>query len=117
NDHHGHASLDLLAEYSVFSCGRNHPYIKDQLQRVIGADTPNLPQLGVSPLAGVLAEQLIARAPASLSAALLVSSGTEAVEASLKVARAATGRARIVYCERGFHGLTLGSLSVNGNAE
>jgi ornithine--oxo-acid transaminase len=116
-DRHGKAYLDLLAGYGVFSFGRNHPYIKEQLQRVIGADTPALPQLGVSTLAGVLAEQLIARSPSSLSAALLVSSGTEAVEAALKLARAATGRPRIVYCERGFHGLTLGSLSVNGNAE
>src|SRR5437763_357860 len=117
SDRGGNTYLDLLAGYGVFSFGRNHPYIKEQLQRVIGADTPNLPQLGVSTLAGVLAEQLIARSPSSLSAALLVSSGTEAVEGGLKLARAATGRPRILYCERGFHGLTLGSLSVNGNAE
>lgn len=116
-DRQGNAYLDLLAGYGVFSFGRNHPYIKEQLQRVIAADTPTLPQLGVSTLAGVLAEQLIARSPASLRAALLTSSGTGAVEAALKLARAATGRPRVLYCERGFHGLTLGSLSVNGNAE
>lgn len=116
-DRHGNAYLDLLSGYGVFGLGRNHPYIKEQLQRVIAADTPNLPQLGVSTLAGVLAEQLIARCPTSLAAALLTSSGTEAVEAALKLARAATGRPRILYCERGFHGLTLGSLSINGNAE
>ena len=116
-DRDGNAYLDLLAGYGVFSFGRNHPYIKEQLQRVIDADSPTLPQLGVSTLAGVLGEQLIARSPSSLSATLLVSSGTEAVEAALKLARAATGRPRILYCERGFHGLTLGSLSVNGNAE
>jgi len=45
------------------------------------------------------------------------STGTEAVEAAVKLARAATGRPRIVYAERAFHGLTLGSLSLNGNAE
>jgi ornithine--oxo-acid transaminase len=39
------------------------------------------------------------------------------VEAAIKLARAATRRPRLVYCERGFHGLTLGSLSVNGNEE
>jgi acetylornithine/succinyldiaminopimelate/putrescine aminotransferase len=41
-------------------------------------------------------------------------SGTEAVEAALKLARYATGKPRIVYCAHAFHGLTAGSLSVNG---
>jgi acetylornithine/succinyldiaminopimelate/putrescine aminotransferase len=43
--------------------------------------------------------------------------GTEAVEAAIKIARAATGRPRILYAEHAFHGLTLGSLSVCGNDE
>ena len=43
--------------------------------------------------------------------------GTEAVEAAIKISRAATGRPRILYAEHAFHGLTLGSLSINGNAE
>ena len=116
-DSSGQAYLDLLSGYGVFALGRNHPYVKDQLQQVLAADTPNMPQLGVSALAGVLAEELIARAPESLDAVLLTNSGTEAVEAAIKLARAATGRPRIVYCERGFHGLSMGSLSVNGNVE
>jgi ornithine--oxo-acid transaminase len=43
--------------------------------------------------------------------------GTESVEAAIKISRAATGRGRIVYADHGFHGLTLGSLSINGNDE
>ena len=116
-DSTGQAYLDLLSGYGVFALGRNHPYVKDQLQQVLAADTPNMPQLGVSALAGVLAEQLISRSPSSLDAALFTNSGTEAVEAAIKLARAATGRPRILYCERGFHGLSMGSLSVNGNDE
>jgi ornithine--oxo-acid transaminase len=116
-DRRGRAYLDLLSGYGMFALGRNHPYVKQQLQHVLAADTPNLPQLGVSTLSGALAEQLVARSPASLAAVLLTNSGTEAVEGALKLARAATGRPRILYCERGFHGLTLGSLSVNGNSE
>jgi ornithine--oxo-acid transaminase len=113
----GERYLDLLGGYGVFALGRGHPYVKRQLARVLELDTPNLPQLGVSALAGLLAERLLAGAPASLDAVLLTSSGTESVEGALKLARAATGRRRIVYCERGFHGLTIGSLSVNGNPE
>jgi ornithine--oxo-acid transaminase len=116
-DKAGDPYLDLLSGYGVFSLGRNHPYIKDQLQRVLAADTPSLPQLGVSTLAGVLAEELIARSPDSLDAVLFTNSGTEAVEAAIKLARAATGRGRVIYCDRGFHGLSMGSLSVNGNEE
>jgi ornithine--oxo-acid transaminase len=44
-------------------------------------------------------------------------SGTEGVETAIKYARAATGKSRIVHCKRSFHGLSLGSLSVNGNDE
>jgi ornithine--oxo-acid transaminase len=116
-DRDGDRYLDLMSGHGVFALGRSHPYVKAQLQRVLEADTPNLPQLGVSTLAGLLAEQLIASAPASVDAVVLSSSGTESVEGALKLARAATGRRRILYCERGFHGLSMGSLSVNGNEE
>jgi ornithine--oxo-acid transaminase len=116
-DRTGARYLDLLSGYGVFSLGRNHPYIKAQLQSVLEADTPSLPQLGISTLAGVLGEELIARTPACLETVVLTSSGTESVEAAIKLARAATRRPRLLYCERGFHGLTLGSLSVNGNEE
>jgi ornithine--oxo-acid transaminase len=116
-DRSGETYLDLLSGYGVFSLGRNHPYVKDQLQRVLAADTPSLPQLGVMTLAGVLGEELIARSPKSLDAVFYTNSGAESVEAAIKLARAGTGRPRIIYCQRGFHGLTLGALSVNGNDE
>jgi ornithine--oxo-acid transaminase len=48
---------------------------------------------------------------------LFTNSGTEAVEAAIKMARAATRRPRVLSAEHGFHGLTMGSLSANGNAE
>jgi acetylornithine/succinyldiaminopimelate/putrescine aminotransferase len=44
-------------------------------------------------------------------------SGTEAVEAALKFARAATGRPHVAYCDHAYHGVTVGSLSVNGSQE
>jgi ornithine--oxo-acid transaminase len=116
-DSEGERFLDLLSGYGVFALGRNHPAVRTALERTLAARTANLPQLGLSLLPGVLAEQLLARAPEGLEAAVLTSSGTEAVEAALKLARAHTGRPRILYCAHGFHGLTLGALSVNGNEE
>lgn len=116
-DASGQRYLDLFGGYGVFAVGRNHPAVIDAVEAVMEARTGNLPQLGVTLLSGVLAEQLVARAPESVAAMVPANTGTEAVEAAIKIARAATGRPRILYAEHAFHGLTLGSLSLNGNAE
>ncbi|MCL2769011.1 MAG: aspartate aminotransferase family protein [Solirubrobacterales bacterium] len=116
-DAEGERYLDLFGGYGVFAIGRNHPEAVAAVEEVMAARTGNLPQLGVTLLSGVLAEQLLARAPGSVAAMVPANSGTEAVEAAIKIARAATGRPRILYAEHAFHGLTLGSLSINGNTE
>src|SRR5271166_2776874 len=116
-DSEGERYLDMFGGYGVFAIGRNHPDAIAAIEEVMEARTGNLPQLGVTLLSGVLAEQLLARAPASVAAMIPANSGTEAVEAAIKVARAATGRPRVLYAEHAFHGLTLGALSLNGNEE
>jgi ornithine--oxo-acid transaminase len=116
-DADGDRYLDLFGGYGVFAIGRNHPTAIAAVEEVMAARTGNLPQLGVTLLSGVLAEQLLARAPDSVAAMVPANSGTEAVEAAIKIARAATGRPRILFADHAFHGLTLGSLSINGNAE
>jgi ornithine--oxo-acid transaminase len=116
-DDRGDRYLDLLCGYGVFAVGRNHPDVIAALQDVMAARTANLPQLGVSLLPGVLADELVKRAPASIDAMVPANSGAEAVEGAMKLARAATGRPRILHAEHAFHGLTLGALSLNGNAE
>jgi ornithine--oxo-acid transaminase len=114
-DVEGNRYLDLLSGYGVFAIGRNHPEAIAAVADTMAAHTANLPQLGVTLLSGVLAEQLLARAPGSVAAMVPANSGTEAVEAAIKLARAATGRPRILYADHAFHGLTLGSLSLNGD--
>jgi ornithine--oxo-acid transaminase len=114
-DSEGNRYLDLLSGYGVFAIGRNHPEAIAAVRDAMEAHTANLPQLGVTLLSGVLAEQLLARAPGSVAAMVPANSGTEAVEAAIKIARASTGRPRILYAEHAFHGLTLGSLSLNGD--
>ncbi|HEV7162083.1 MAG TPA: aspartate aminotransferase family protein [Solirubrobacteraceae bacterium] len=116
-DADGERYLDLFGGYGVFAIGRNHPEAVAAIQEVMAARTGNLPQLGVTLLSGVLAEQLLERAPGSVAAMIPANTGTEAVEAAIKVARAATGRPRVLFAEHAFHGLTLGSLSLNGNEE
>src|SRR5580692_9251214 len=116
-DADGNRYLDLFGGYGVFAIGRNHPEAIAAVEEVMAARTGNLPQLGVTLLSGVLAEQLLSRAPGSVAAMVPANTGTESVEAAIKIARAATGRARILFADHGFHGLTLGSLSINGNGE
>jgi ornithine--oxo-acid transaminase len=116
-DADGERYLDLFGGYGVFAIGRNHPEAIAAVEEVMAARTGNMPQLGVTLLSGVLAEQLLSRAPGSVGAMVPANTGTEAVEAAIKIARAATARPRVLYAEHAFHGLTLGSLSINGNSE
>lgn len=106
--------LDLLSGFGVFGIGRNHPALRVALESVLDAELPNLVQMDVPPLAGVLAERLLTKAP-YLDKVFFANSGTESVEAAIKFARAATGRSRILSCEHAFHGLTFGSLSLIGD--
>jgi ornithine--oxo-acid transaminase len=113
-DWHGHQYLDLLSGWGVFALGRNDPTVRDALKNVLDSELPNLVQLDVSALAGILAERLLTRVP-HLEKVFFANSGAETVEAAIKFARAATGRAGIVSCEHAFHGLTYGALSLNGD--
>ena len=111
----GNRYLDLLSGWGVFNVGRNHPTVIEALRDVLCAELPHLVQMDVTVLAGVLAERLLAKMPDGLERMFFCNSGTEAVESAIKFSRFATRRSKIVYCEHGFHGLTYGSLSINGD--
>ncbi len=106
--------LDLLSGFGVFAVGRNHPTVISALQETLTLELPNLVQMDVSLLSGLLAEKILATTPENTNKMFFSNSGTEAVEAAIKFARYTTKRERIVHCEHSFHGLTLGSLSLNG---
>src|SRR3954464_4719583 len=116
-DTDGTRYLDMLGGFGMYNVGRNNPRIRAALVEALELETPGSVQLGVTALPGLLAEALLERTPARLERVLFTSSGTEAVEAALKLGRAATKRTRVLSAEHGFHGLTLGSLSANGNPE
>lgn len=119
-DAEGNRYLDFLSGYGVFSLGRNHPKIKETIRDLLEMDLPNMVQMDCHLLAGLLAEKLLSivgRANEEINIVFFTNSGTEAVEGAIKMARGATGRSRILYLDHAFHGLTLGSLSANGNEE
>ena len=113
-DQDGTRFLDVLGGFGMFNVGRNNPRVRAALVETLELETPGSVQLGVSLLPGLLGEELLKRTPPRLARVLFTSSGTEAVEAALKLGRAATGRSRVLSAVHGFHGLTLGALSANG---
>jgi len=107
--------LDMLAGYGVFNVGRNNATIKKTLVDFLNCNYPSLVQLDAPLLSGLLAKELKKRMPCSLDYVYFTNSGSEGVEAAIKFARCATGRTGIIHAEKSFHGLTTGSLAINGN--
>jgi acetylornithine/succinyldiaminopimelate/putrescine aminotransferase len=116
-DDEGRRYLDFLSGFGVFALGRGHPTVVGALHDALEADLPNLVQMDCALLPGVLAEQLVARSHSGIERVLFTNSGSEAIEAAVKFARAATKRTRILYCDHAFHGLTTGALALNGGSE
>ncbi|MEU0217803.1 aspartate aminotransferase family protein [Streptomyces sp. NPDC006265] len=114
-DADGNDYLDMLAGFGVMGLGRHHPVVRKAVHDVLDAQLADLTRFDCPPLPGLLAEKLLAHSP-HLDRVFFGNSGTEAVEGALKFARFVTGRPRILYCAHAFHGLTTGSLSVNGES-
>ncbi len=113
-DQEGTEYLDLLSGFGVFAIGRNHPTVISALNETLTLELPNLVQMDVSVLSGLLAQEILKTTPDNLNKMFFCNSGTESVEAAIKFARYTTKREKIVFCEHGYHGLTMGSLSLNG---
>ncbi|HZS31025.1 MAG TPA: aspartate aminotransferase family protein [Gaiellaceae bacterium] len=116
-DADGTRFLDLLGGFGMYAVGRNNPRVRAALVEALELETPGMLAMGATLLPGLLAEALIGLAGGRIERCLFTNSGTESVEAALKLGRAATKRERVVSAEHGFHGLTLGALSANANAE
>ena len=116
-DADGTRYLDLLGGFGMYGVGRNNPRVRAALVEALELETPGMLAMGTTLLPGLLAEELIGLAGGRIERCLFTSSGTESVEAAIKLGRAATKRERVLSAEHGFHGLTLGSLSANGNDE
>ena len=103
--------------------GHRHPAVTQAVRELLDSDSPSWFPARVNPYAGSLARRLCERAnaggapgpapaPAAYSNAYFASSGSEAVEAALKLARAATGRPRVLSLEGAYHGCTMGSCAL-----
>lgn len=114
-DSEGREYLDALAGFGAINLGHNHPLLLQQIEKFIYSSPLHLCHIGPSSHQAVLAEQLARLLPDSLQVTQFCSGGAEAVEAALKLARAATGRSKVIYCRGAYHGTTLGTLSLMGS--
>jgi acetylornithine/succinyldiaminopimelate/putrescine aminotransferase/predicted amino acid dehydrogenase/acyl carrier protein len=117
SDADGRRYLDFVGAFGALPFGHNPPEIWDAIRAVEGAQPPTFVQPSALDAAGRLAERLLALAPPGLRYVTFANSGTEAVEAAIKLCRAATGRLGVLSTRRGFHGKTLGALSATGNVK
>lgn len=111
-DIQGKEYIDFLGGYGSLNLGHNHPKVLEAIEKVKGL--PNILQTSLGRLNGVLAHNLSKLTSGELQICFFGNSGAEAVEGALKLAKIATGKSKIVYCEGSFHGKTLGALTVTG---
>lgn len=115
-DKGGKKYFDLISGIAVTNIGHRHPKvikaIKEQVDKYLHVmaygEFIQDPQNG-------LAKELAKLLPPTLNCTYFVNSGTEAIEAALKLAKRVTGRTEIISCHKSYHGSTHGSLSVSGN--
>ncbi len=112
----GREYIDCLGGYGLLDLGWSHPEViaavRAQLER-----TPMPSQELIDPLRGVLARLLAEITPGDLKYSWFCASGTEAIEAAIKVAKLYTKRNGFIVAVKAFHGKTMGSLSMMGKAD
>jgi putrescine aminotransferase len=111
----GREYIDCLGGYGIFSAGVNHPKIvkavTDQLHRM-ALNSQELLEPWRAALARVLAEVT----PGDLQNSFFINNGTDAIEGAIKLARLYTKRNTFISTLGGFHGKSMGSLSLMGKA-
>jgi putrescine aminotransferase len=111
----GREYIDCLGGYGIFSAGVNHPRVvkavTDQMRRM-ALNSQELLEPWRAALARVLAEVT----PGDLQNSFFINNGTDAIEGAIKLTRLYTKRSTFISTIGGFHGKSMGSLSLMGKA-
>ncbi|KZL24597.1 Putrescine aminotransferase [Pseudovibrio sp. Ad37] len=114
-DSEGRDYLDFVAGYGCLNLGHNPPKVVKAVQDFLVGDNPNFVQyISMPQQTSLLAERLCERVGNGMRRVFFSNSGTEAVEAAIKLARAASPHHKILHAENSYHGKTMGALSVTG---
>ena len=105
--------IDCVGGQGAANLGHCHPAVVAAVQQQ-AAQLLSCPEIFYNDQRAQLLQRLVELAPAGIERAFLCNSGTEAVEAAYKFARASTGRPAVISAKRSFHGRTMGALSLTG---
>ncbi|MFK0272429.1 aspartate aminotransferase family protein [Ensifer sp. NPDC090286] len=113
-DQNGRKILDFFGGFGSLAFGHNHPRILDARQKFQDEKRHEIAIAFMSQYAAALAKNIAACSPGDLDMVFLGSSGSEAMEAAVKLAERAAGpkRPKVVYAENSFHGKTKGVLAI-----
>ncbi len=118
-DERGKRYVDFFSGAGALSYGHNNPYLKDRLLSYLAADgvIHSLDMATAAKREFLERFQRVILEPRGLHYKVQFAgpTGTNAVEAALKLARKVTGRKTVAYFTRAYHGVTLGALAVTGN--
>ncbi|MBM3126728.1 MAG: aminotransferase class III-fold pyridoxal phosphate-dependent enzyme [Chloroflexi bacterium] len=112
----GRKYIDWLGGYGMLDLGWSHPEVIEAVVAQIRR-SPMPSQELIDPLRGVLAKLMSEITPGDLKYSWFAASGTEAIEASIKIAKLFTGKSAFIVAVKGFHGKTMGSVSMMGKAD
>lgn len=112
----GREFLDFLGGFGMMNHGWSHPEVVAAVRAQLGR-TPMPSQELIDPLRGVLAHIMADITPGDLKYSWFAASGTEAIEASIKIAKLYTRKTAFISSTKAFHGKTMGSLSMMGKAD
>lgn len=113
-DDRGNEYLDCVGGQGVANLGHAHPAVAAAIYQQ-ATQLISCPETFYNDRRAELMTRLVTLAPSGIERVFLCNSGTEAVEAAFKFARATTKRTEIVAAMRGFHGRTFGALSATWN--
>ena len=112
----GREYLDCLGGYGMMNHGWCHPDVVAAVRAQL-ARSPMPSQELIDPLRGVLARIMADITPGNLKYSWFAASGTEAIEAAIKIAKLYTQKPAFISTVKAFHGKTMGSLSMLGKAD
>lgn len=115
-DKSGKAYMDMISGVAVNNIGHNHPRVINALKTQIDKHSHVMVYgefIQDAPLK--FTEKLVSLLPKNLNCVYSVNSGTEAIEAALKLGKRVTGRTELVSFRGSYHGSTHGAMSVSGN--
>ncbi|MDD3144643.1 MAG: aminotransferase class III-fold pyridoxal phosphate-dependent enzyme [Candidatus Gracilibacteria bacterium] len=112
----GREYLDWLGGYGMMSHGWSNPDVVAAVQAQL-LHTPMPSQELIDPLRGVLARIIAEITPGDLKYSFFAGSGTEANEGAIKLAKMYTKKSGFIVAVKGFHGKTMGSLSLIGKKD